>query len=69
MECIKELMGNPAFKELLAYTLEQVFADPAGTNSIVDEAWTAEWWWEIQELLPPGVVIIPIIDKTQLTQF
>ncbi|KAJ7458309.1 hypothetical protein B0H11DRAFT_1873281 [Mycena galericulata] len=34
--------------------------------------WTADWWWEVQELLPVGSTIAPIIlasDKTQLTRF
>ncbi|KAJ7751483.1 hypothetical protein DFH07DRAFT_745482 [Mycena maculata] len=34
--------------------------------------WTAEWWWDIQELLPIGATLAPIIlasDKTQLTRF
>ncbi|KAJ7718084.1 hypothetical protein B0H16DRAFT_1433489 [Mycena metata] len=34
--------------------------------------WTADWWWKIQELLPPGATLGPIIistDKTQLTRF
>ncbi|KAJ6586000.1 hypothetical protein B0H19DRAFT_1250743 [Mycena capillaripes] len=73
VECVRELMGNPAFKEFLSYAPEEVYADPAGLKGrIFDEAWTAEWWWKIQKLLPPGVVVAPIIissDKTQLTQF
>ncbi|KAJ6596713.1 hypothetical protein B0H10DRAFT_2179186 [Mycena sp. CBHHK59/15] len=34
--------------------------------------WTAEWWWEIQQLLLKGATLAPIIissDKTQLTRF
>ncbi|KIJ47005.1 hypothetical protein M422DRAFT_164529 [Sphaerobolus stellatus SS14] len=34
--------------------------------------WTAEWWWEMQERLPEGATIAPLIvfsDKTVLTQF
>ncbi|KAJ6605711.1 hypothetical protein B0H10DRAFT_1922683 [Mycena sp. CBHHK59/15] len=34
--------------------------------------WTADWWWNIQELLPEGSTLAPIIisfDKTQLTRF
>ncbi|KAJ7815249.1 hypothetical protein B0H14DRAFT_3090027 [Mycena olivaceomarginata] len=73
VECIKELMGNPAFKDFLAYAPEEVCVDSAGLKGrVFDEAWTAEWWWKIQELLPPGVVVTPVIlssDKTQLTQF
>ncbi|EJD42907.1 hypothetical protein AURDEDRAFT_37463, partial [Auricularia subglabra TFB-10046 SS5] len=34
--------------------------------------WTADWWWDLQKRLPPGVTICPIIlasDKTQLSNF
>ncbi|KAJ7456367.1 hypothetical protein B0H11DRAFT_1739353 [Mycena galericulata] len=34
--------------------------------------WTADWWWEVQELLPVSSTLAPIIiasDKTQLTKF
>ncbi|KAJ7883702.1 hypothetical protein B0H14DRAFT_2564777 [Mycena olivaceomarginata] len=42
------------------------------TNREFTEMWTADWWWEIQELLPPGATLAPIIiatEKTQLTRF
>jgi hypothetical protein len=52
LECIQELIGNPAFAEDIAYEPEMVFADAAGENRIVDEAWTADWWWETQVRRP-----------------
>ncbi|KAJ6617454.1 hypothetical protein B0H10DRAFT_2218608 [Mycena sp. CBHHK59/15] len=58
VECIKELMGNPAFHDYMTYLS-------------VSTMWTANWWWETQKKLPPGVVISPVIlssDKTQLTR-
>ncbi|KAJ7776026.1 hypothetical protein DFH07DRAFT_983220 [Mycena maculata] len=42
------------------------------SNREFSEMWTAEWWWKIQELLPDGATLAPIIissDKTQLTRF
>ncbi|KAJ7659560.1 hypothetical protein DFH06DRAFT_1089760 [Mycena polygramma] len=74
VECIKELMGNPAFKDYMAYVPERVYGNDTGSDSsrIWDEMWTANWWWEMQKRLPPGVVISPAIvssDKTQLTRF
>ncbi|KAJ7184817.1 Zn-finger domain-containing protein [Mycena filopes] len=73
VECIKELMGNPAFHDYMAYVPERVYSNEDGRESsrIYDEMWTAEWWWELQKRLPPGVVISPLIlssDKTQLTR-
>jgi hypothetical protein len=33
--------------------------------------WTGDWWWEMQEKLPEGATVVPLligIDKTVLTQ-
>jgi hypothetical protein len=48
VECIRELLGNPAFREIISYQPERVYEDAEGTNRIYDEMWTAEWWQEIQ---------------------
>ena len=52
MKCIKELFGNPAFKTLMCYSPEHHFADRDAKNSIYDEMWTANWWWEMQVCSP-----------------
>ncbi|GLB43865.1 putative zn-finger domain-containing protein [Lyophyllum shimeji] len=72
IDCIKELMGNPAFKEYLAYAPERVYTDKEGANRIFDEMWTGNWWWETQDDLPEGAMLAPLIlssDKTQLSRF
>lgn len=50
VECIKELLGNPAFREYMAYMPERVYGNTSASelSRIIDEMWTAEWWWEIQ---------------------
>ncbi|KAK0498186.1 hypothetical protein EDD18DRAFT_1350811 [Armillaria luteobubalina] len=60
------------FKDVMAYAPIQMFTDPEGQNQVFNEMWTGEWWWKIQEQLPPGVTIAPLIlssDKTLLSQF
>ncbi|KAI0683325.1 hypothetical protein BC835DRAFT_1423408 [Cytidiella melzeri] len=72
VECIRELIGNPAYKEFLAYAPEHVFTSADGNERIYDETWTGDWWWETQAKVPQGSTIAPIIlasDKTQLSQF
>ncbi|KAF8144661.1 hypothetical protein K438DRAFT_2029075, partial [Mycena galopus ATCC 62051] len=74
VECIKELISNPAFKDHMAYAPEKVYSNPEGEerSRVVDEMWTASWWWKIQQLLPPGACISGIIissDKTKLSNF
>lgn len=50
VECIKDLMSNPAFKEHMAYAPERVYTNAEGSEDsrIFDEMWTANWWWKIQ---------------------
>ncbi|KAJ7075485.1 hypothetical protein B0H15DRAFT_925432 [Mycena belliarum] len=71
VDCVKELLGNPAFTKQ-CYEPCRVFKDAELTNREYNEMWTGNWWWTIQELLPPGSTLVPIIlasDKTQLTRF
>ncbi|EPQ55314.1 hypothetical protein GLOTRDRAFT_129596 [Gloeophyllum trabeum ATCC 11539] len=71
VECIHELMGNPAFSGKQAYAPERVYADAAGRNRMYDEMWTGDWWWDVQSKLPPGATVAPVIlasDKTQLSR-
>ncbi|KAF8190584.1 hypothetical protein K438DRAFT_1919507 [Mycena galopus ATCC 62051] len=67
VECIKELMSNPAFKDHMAYAPEKVYSSPEGEEKsrILDEMWTADWWWKIQASL--GIIISS--DKTALSQY
>ncbi|KAI1790350.1 hypothetical protein LXA43DRAFT_891155 [Ganoderma leucocontextum] len=72
VELIRELLGNPIFRDSLRYAPEQLYADKDGTTRIYDETWTGDWWWELQGLVPPGATIAPIIlssDKTVLSRF
>ncbi|KAG1718287.1 hypothetical protein EDB19DRAFT_1899407 [Suillus lakei] len=72
VECVEELIGNPFFKEDMAYSPARAYADRAGLHRVIDEMWTVEWWHEKQNTLPKGATIAPIIlssDKTCLSQF
>ncbi|KAI0265222.1 hypothetical protein BC834DRAFT_825393, partial [Gloeopeniophorella convolvens] len=71
LECIRELMGNPAFRDVISYAPERVYEDETGTQRLYDEMWTGDWWWNTQLKLPPGAVVAPVIlssDKTSLSQ-
>ncbi|KII83546.1 hypothetical protein PLICRDRAFT_58393 [Plicaturopsis crispa FD-325 SS-3] len=72
VEVIRDLMGNPAFRDHMAYAPERVFTDAEGNMRAYDEMWTGDYWWEMQGRLPEGSVLAPIIlasDKTHLSQF
>jgi hypothetical protein len=56
VECIKELISNPAFKDHMAYAPERVYSSQDGDerSQILDEMWTASWWWKIQVRISTG---------------
>ncbi|KAJ7813602.1 hypothetical protein B0H14DRAFT_3477712 [Mycena olivaceomarginata] len=74
IECVKELIGNPAFKHVIDYAPSKLYDHPLGRkgSEVVNEMSSARWWWKIQERLPDGSTSAPIIlssDKTRLSQF
>lgn len=46
--CVRELIGNPAFKNEMAYAPERVYTDSRGETRRYDETWTGDWWWQTQ---------------------
>jgi hypothetical protein len=42
VECIQALIGDPTFRENLAYAPQKVFTSGSGTTRIYDEAWTGD---------------------------
>ncbi|GBE86978.1 hypothetical protein SCP_1002230 [Sparassis crispa] len=72
VECIRELIGNPVFKDVLHYAPERLYADEAGQNWLYGNMWTGNWWWDLQKQLPAGATIAPVIlasDKTSPSRF
>ncbi|KAI5991711.1 hypothetical protein EDC04DRAFT_2587370 [Pisolithus marmoratus] len=51
VECVQELMGNPAFWDVMSYVPEHAYADADGENCIYDEMWTGNWWWDMQVVM------------------
>ncbi|KAG2054902.1 hypothetical protein BDR06DRAFT_982187 [Suillus hirtellus] len=72
IECIKDLIRNPLFKDQMVYTPARTYTDSAGLHQVIDDMWTADWWCDMQKKVPEGATIMPIIlatDKTSLSQF
>ncbi|KAJ3859983.1 hypothetical protein EV359DRAFT_75404 [Lentinula novae-zelandiae] len=75
LECISELMGNPAFNEKQEYAPRREFREMKNgipCNRQYSEMWTANWWWNVQDKLPEDATVAPIIlasDETQLSTF
>ncbi|KAG2150669.1 uncharacterized protein EDB93DRAFT_1083873 [Suillus bovinus] len=72
VECIKDLIRNPLFKDQMVYTPARTYTDSAGLHRVIDDMWTADWWCDMQKKVPEGATIAPIIlatDKTSLSQF
>ena len=45
---MRELIGNPAFKDGMKYALEQHYEDDELKNRVYSEMATGDWWWETQ---------------------
>ncbi|KAJ7055348.1 hypothetical protein C8F01DRAFT_1373875 [Mycena amicta] len=78
LDCIRQIIGNPSMKDQMAYAPERVYStNPASEDDrIVDESWTADEWYELQERLAKegkhDACVCPVItstDKTKLTNF
>ncbi|KAG2118402.1 Zn-finger domain-containing protein [Suillus clintonianus] len=72
VECVKDLIGNPLFKNHMVYAPTRAYKDREGLHRVIDDMWTADWWSDKQKLLPEGATIAPVIlasDKTCLSQF
>jgi hypothetical protein len=48
VECIKELISNPAFRYVMKYAPEKVLRNADGTVRVYGETWSGEWWWDLQ---------------------
>ena len=48
LECMAELLGNPAFREHMVYSPSRVYTGEARLSRVYDEMWTGDWWWETQ---------------------
>ncbi|KAG8794412.1 hypothetical protein FRC12_024650 [Ceratobasidium sp. 428] len=69
IDVIRELIGNTTYGQKLVFVPQRV---KVNSTRKIDEMWTADWWMRIQQQLPPGSTIIPIVlssDSTQLTNF
>lgn len=47
-EVIREIIGNPDFREYLRYAPERLFTNESKDEEVINEMATAEWWWETQ---------------------
>ncbi|KAF9071487.1 hypothetical protein BDP27DRAFT_1361830 [Rhodocollybia butyracea] len=48
IDCVKELMEDPRFKDHMRYAPEKMFTSEDTNIRAIDEMWTADWWWETQ---------------------
>ena len=48
VECIRDLVGNPAFKNSRTYSPVRVYRGDGKENREYSEMNTGDWWWETQ---------------------
>ncbi|KAG1753235.1 hypothetical protein EDB19DRAFT_1892662 [Suillus lakei] len=68
LEVVKQLFVNPVYANHMCYDPHMVYN---GTEREIREFWTTDDAWAMQDQLPPGATIVPIImasDKTPVTR-
>ncbi|KAG2123152.1 hypothetical protein BD769DRAFT_1670232 [Suillus cothurnatus] len=68
LEVTKQLFANPVYAKHMCYDPHHIYQ---GQERQIGEFWTLDDAWKIQDQLPEGVTIIPIIaasDKTPVTR-
>jgi hypothetical protein len=48
VDIVRELIGNPRFKEHMRYAPERHWTSKAKDTRIYSEMWTGNWWWRTQ---------------------
>ncbi|KAJ1303019.1 hypothetical protein OPQ81_011220 [Rhizoctonia solani] len=71
IELIQEIIGNPQLNGDIAFSPVKKWTTKAKNNCVIDEMWTANWWWRMQERLgDKGAATIAALilasDKTNL---
>jgi hypothetical protein len=61
IECIRELLGNPMFKDVTFYEPVKLYRDADGKTRVFNEMWTGDWWWEIQVGLSIECTVRPLM--------
>jgi hypothetical protein len=70
VEAAQYLMGQPCYREYQRYAPVHQYSSDGERQ--YNEMHTGDWWWEIQQKLPVGATVVPLIvssDETHLTNF
>ncbi|KAF8513692.1 hypothetical protein JB92DRAFT_3083158 [Gautieria morchelliformis] len=51
VECVRELLGNTTFRDVMCYAPERTYVDEKHSERIYNDMWTADWWWNLQTQL------------------
>ena len=52
VQVIRELIGDPTFKDNIVYHPERIYCDESGTNRRYGEMWNGDWWYDTQVRRP-----------------
>ncbi|KAI0694129.1 hypothetical protein BC835DRAFT_1415509 [Cytidiella melzeri] len=61
MKCIRELLGNPLFRDKMIFAPEKLSEDVDGKEDVQNEMNMGDWWWQTQLKLPIGATVVPVI--------
>jgi hypothetical protein len=58
VDCVRDLIGNPTFHGVMAYSPHRAFRELEALRQIFDQAWTAEWWWDMQVCVSNSILFV-----------
>ncbi|KAF8600791.1 hypothetical protein BDV93DRAFT_546232 [Ceratobasidium sp. AG-I] len=70
LEVIQELLENVTYGKDMVFEPRTEYSDADRTERCYTEMWTGDWWRKIQDMLPLGATVLPVIlssDATHLT--
>lgn len=56
VECVRDLLSNPAFKNQCQYKPRKAFTNRSKTERVYSEMWTGKWWWRTQVFLAQNLM-------------
>ncbi|KAG9091276.1 hypothetical protein FS749_016664 [Ceratobasidium sp. UAMH 11750] len=72
VDVIRDMMANPAFRDLLKYAPETYWTSEAKTERVFSDMWSADWWPRMQEELrrqgKRDATIAPLVIATDQTK-
>ncbi|KAG0641167.1 hypothetical protein HOY80DRAFT_855915, partial [Tuber brumale] len=67
LNCAKYLLSQKCFAQDIVYTPVKDWDSETPPARVYSEMHMGDWWWETQDSLPEGAILVPIICSSDVT--